>query len=90
MLCRFRRLRDKLEAIDAVIASAAKQSIGIESSFGLLRPSASLFCAGSCIVGGQIAANALAATFYPTLVRATGVGWALGIGARPRRWRRLR
>ena len=35
---------------------------------------------GFCIVGGQIAANALAAGFYPTSVRATGVGWALGIG----------
>ncbi|MEA2830124.1 MAG: transporter, family, 4-hydroxybenzoate transporter [Bradyrhizobium sp.] len=39
-----------------------------------------IFAAGFCIVGGQIAANALAATFYPTSVRATGIGWALGIG----------
>ena len=39
-----------------------------------------IFIAGFCIVGGQIAANALAAGFYPTAVRATGVGWALGIG----------
>jgi len=39
-----------------------------------------IFAAGFCIVGGQIAANALAATYYPTAVRATGVGWALGIG----------
>jgi AAHS family 4-hydroxybenzoate transporter-like MFS transporter len=39
-----------------------------------------IFVAGFCIVGGQIAANALAATFYPTSVRASGVGWALGIG----------
>src|SRR5258705_3435827 len=39
-----------------------------------------IFAAGFCIVGGQIAANALAATFFPTSVRATGVGWALGIG----------
>jgi AAHS family 4-hydroxybenzoate transporter-like MFS transporter len=39
-----------------------------------------IFAAGFCMVGGQIAANALAATFYPTAVRATGVGWALGIG----------
>lgn len=39
-----------------------------------------IFAAGFCVVGGQIAANALAATFYPTSVRATGVGWALGIG----------
>jgi len=39
-----------------------------------------IFAAGFCIVGGQIAANALAAAFYPTSVKATGVGWALGIG----------
>lgn len=39
-----------------------------------------IFVAGFCMVGGQIAANALAATFYPTSVRATGVGWALGVG----------
>ena len=39
-----------------------------------------IFAAGFCIVGGQIAANALAATFYPTSIRSTGVGWALGIG----------
>ena len=35
-----------------------------------------IFVAGFCIVGGQIAANALAAGFYPTSVRASGVGWA--------------
>jgi AAHS family 4-hydroxybenzoate transporter-like MFS transporter len=39
-----------------------------------------IFAAGFCIVGGQIAANALTATFYPTSIRSTGVGWALGIG----------
>jgi MFS transporter, AAHS family, 4-hydroxybenzoate transporter len=39
-----------------------------------------IFITGFCIVGGQIAANALAAGYYPTSVRATGVGWALGVG----------
>jgi len=39
-----------------------------------------IFAAGFCVVGGQIAANALAAAFYPTSIRASGVGWALGIG----------
>src|ERR1700726_1704877 len=39
-----------------------------------------VFASGFCVVGGQIAANALAAAFYPTSVRATGIGWALGIG----------
>jgi MFS transporter, AAHS family, 4-hydroxybenzoate transporter len=42
--------------------------------------SLAIFVAGFCIVGGQIAANALAAAFYPTSMRSTGVGWALGIG----------
>lgn len=36
--------------------------------------------AGFCILGGQSALNALAAAFYPTPVRSTGAGWALGIG----------
>jgi AAHS family 4-hydroxybenzoate transporter-like MFS transporter len=35
---------------------------------------------GFCISGSQIGANALAASFYPTSNRATGVSWALGIG----------
>ena len=39
-----------------------------------------IFGAGFCIVGGQIGANALAAKAYPTAIRATGVGWSLGIG----------
>jgi AAHS family 4-hydroxybenzoate transporter-like MFS transporter len=38
------------------------------------------FGAGFCVVGGQNAANALASTLYPTYIRSTGVGWALGIG----------
>jgi MFS transporter, AAHS family, 4-hydroxybenzoate transporter len=42
--------------------------------------SIAIFAAGFCVVGGQIAANALAAAFYPTSVRSSGVGWALGIG----------
>jgi MFS transporter, AAHS family, 4-hydroxybenzoate transporter len=36
--------------------------------------------AGAGILGGQTGANALAASFYPTYIRSTGVGWALGIG----------
>lgn len=36
--------------------------------------------AGFCLIGGQTGVNALASTFYPTFIRSTGVGWALGIG----------
>ena len=33
-----------------------------------------VFGAGFCVVGAQIGANALTATFYPTFIRSTGVG----------------
>jgi len=39
-----------------------------------------IFVAGICIVGAQPALNALASTLYPTEIRATGVGWSLGVG----------
>lgn len=35
---------------------------------------------GFAVMGAQAALNALAATLYPTHIRATGVGWGLGIG----------
>jgi AAHS family 4-hydroxybenzoate transporter-like MFS transporter len=37
-------------------------------------------CAGVGIIGGQNASHALSSEFYPTRIRSTGVGWALGIG----------
>jgi AAHS family 4-hydroxybenzoate transporter-like MFS transporter len=39
-----------------------------------------ILAAGFAVIGGQSSANALAAEFYPTPIRSTGVGWALGIG----------
>jgi MFS transporter, AAHS family, 4-hydroxybenzoate transporter len=38
------------------------------------------FLAGFFLVGGQIGLNSIAGTMYPTDIRATGAGWALGIG----------
>jgi AAHS family 4-hydroxybenzoate transporter-like MFS transporter len=32
------------------------------------------------LIGGQPGLNALAATYYPTSMRTTGIGWGLGIG----------
>src|SRR5450631_3563199 len=57
----------------AVFAVGAIGQLGHSAIF----VSMAIFAAGFCIVGGQIAANALVAGFYPTAVRATGVGWAL-------------
>lgn len=40
----------------------------------------SIFTAGLCLVGSINSNNALMSAFYPTQIRATGVGWALGMG----------
>jgi AAHS family 4-hydroxybenzoate transporter-like MFS transporter len=39
-----------------------------------------VFVAGWCVIGGQPGINALSATYYPTDLRSTGIGWGLGIG----------
>lgn len=41
---------------------------------------AAVFGAGFCLAGSQVGVNALAAGFYPTANRATGVAWANGVG----------
>src|SRR3979411_3167642 len=58
----------------AVFAVGALAQLGHSVIFVTL----AIFAAGFCIVGGQIAANALAAGVYPPARRATGVGWARG------------
>jgi AAHS family 4-hydroxybenzoate transporter-like MFS transporter len=66
-------------ALTYLLAAVAVAAIGYSGhSTGLA--TLAIFCAGFCIVGGQIASNALAATYYPTSARSTGIGWALGIG----------
>jgi AAHS family 4-hydroxybenzoate transporter-like MFS transporter len=60
----------------AAILIASIGSAG--TTVALLIPA--VFATGFCVVGAQIGSNALAATFYPTFIRSTGVGWALGIG----------
>jgi AAHS family 4-hydroxybenzoate transporter-like MFS transporter len=60
----------------AAILIAAVGQAG--SAIELIIPA--VFGAGFCVVGAQIGANAMTATLYPTFIRSTGVGWALGIG----------
>jgi MFS transporter, AAHS family, 4-hydroxybenzoate transporter len=38
------------------------------------------FLVGAAAVGGLLSVHSIAASFYPTSVRSTGMGWALGIG----------
>ena len=48
------------------------------ASLPILMPA--VFVAGVAVIGGQIGCNAYAARVYPTYIRATGIGWALGFG----------
>lgn len=66
-------------ALTYLCASAAIAAIGF-TGHSIALATVAIFCAGFCIVGAQIASNALTATYYPTAMRSTGVGWALGIG----------
>ena len=50
----------------------------IPSSFPLML--AVTFVLGFVVIAAQAGMNALAASYYPTAVRSTGIGWALGIG----------
>ncbi|MDN8008977.1 MFS transporter [Burkholderia multivorans] len=60
----------------AAVSIAITASGGV--NVGVVLPA--VFFAGFCIVGGQLGANAFVGGFYPTRMRATGVGWALGVG----------
>jgi AAHS family 4-hydroxybenzoate transporter-like MFS transporter len=65
--------------IGFLVATFSVSSIGLPDLSTALRYAVVLI-SGICIVGGQPAVNALTATLYPTSLRATGVGWSLGIG----------
>ncbi|MBR0971354.1 MFS transporter [Bradyrhizobium japonicum] len=60
----------------AAIAIAIVGFCGQSIAFAIF----AISCAGFFLVGGHIAAIALAATYYPTMARSTGVGWAIGFG----------
>lgn len=55
-----------------VLVGAASGSVALTMALVTL--------AGLCIPGGQCGINALAGTLYPTAIRSTGAGWALGVG----------
>ena len=62
-----------------LVAAVAIALIGrADASLALLF--CAIFVTGFCIVGGQPAVNALAAQYYPTTLRSTGIGWSLGVG----------
>lgn len=62
-----------------MVASGSIALIG-HSSASLALLFTVVFVTGFVVVGGQPAINAMAASFYPTALRSTGIGWCLGIG----------
>jgi len=60
--------------------AASVAAIGVALASPLSAVMAATFSAGFFVAGAQKCANALAVMFYPTAIRSSGVGWALGIG----------
>jgi AAHS family 4-hydroxybenzoate transporter-like MFS transporter len=71
----FRRVLVPVFVVAAIaIALIGRQGLVVAALFAVVT------VAGMCIIGGQPALNTLAATYYPTPLRSTGIGWSLGIG----------
>ncbi|KWF32685.1 4-hydroxybenzoate transporter [Burkholderia diffusa] len=66
--------------VPALLLAAVSIAMIGRSGIPLALLATAVIISGFCIVGAQPAINALAATIYPTRVRATGIGWSLGIG----------
>jgi AAHS family 4-hydroxybenzoate transporter-like MFS transporter len=62
-----------------VVAFAGIVGIGFAGTDVMLL-SVLIFVVGFCVIGGIGASDALVATCYPTGMRVTGLGWAIGIG----------
>jgi hypothetical protein len=61
----------------AAVLVAAMGALGLGSVLALM---SAIVAAGFLVIGTQYSMNALAANFYPTGLRSTGIGWAQGIG----------
>ncbi len=76
-------LGDKLHIKYVLVGMCSLAAVSI-TLLGFKLPSAALFVvvalAGATTIGTQTLANAYTGQFYPMAARATGLGWALGIG----------
>jgi AAHS family 4-hydroxybenzoate transporter-like MFS transporter len=69
---------NKVVAVGWLLTGVFVCLVGSTSSLALM--GVMVFIAGSIMNGAQSSMPALAAGFYPTQGRATGVAWMLGIG----------
>ncbi len=68
----------RVVAITFLLAVPITVLLGINMGYPVLV--VNMLLGGIAVLGGQIGLNALCGTIYPTYMRATGAGWALGIG----------
>jgi AAHS family 4-hydroxybenzoate transporter-like MFS transporter len=78
-------LMDRLGAHRMVLVALLLASVGFytfATTTGLTQwpTTAILMLAGAGVIGAQVGATALASMTYPVAMRATGLGWALGVG----------
>ena len=66
--------------IPVLLASAVGVVLMGAMSDDTLARTLGAFVAGAGVMGGQTALVVVAGAFYPTFVRATGIGWGLGVG----------
>ena len=66
-------------AVNYVLGGCALVFLGLVSA-NIVLSAVGVFWVGWFVVGGQGGINALAAMLYPTEMRATGLGWAVGAG----------
>jgi AAHS family 4-hydroxybenzoate transporter-like MFS transporter len=66
-------------AVSYVLSGVCIATIGTAGSIAIVAMAAT-FLAGFFTFGAQNTANAIASTNYPTAMRSSGIGWALGIG----------
>lgn len=68
----------KVLMLEFVVSVFLITMMAYAGSFALMM--AATLILGITIQGAQAGLNAISASFYPTAVRSTGVGWALGVG----------
>ena len=64
--------------IAAAVAVVVMGSAGGDATLWMIDLAA--FVTGAGVMGGQTSMIVVAGAFYPTFIRATGVGWGLGVG----------
>lgn len=75
------KLQNKTRVLALMLCGAALATVAIGKSQGHAGWLVFfVLVAGFCIIGGQLMLNSFTSSFYPSYARATGIGWAMGIG----------